>query len=366
MLPALAAVMITPFAAKAETVSQKAASQMAHAFFNHAAGQVMAEPKMVYNGRKLTTDHLFVPFYVYNNPAGGFVIISAENKAYPILGYSLKDKFDPEHIGSAEKALLSEYARDIEYIRYDSRVPEDAIAAWGNYPEYIDSILKAPADITDPAFPMEEAREALSNLESSDRIDEMSSDIYTPAQWSVMIDEELRDNRSVVLGIIDGESLLPAIIHGRKGDYYRMELDGRNQWLMRLMATELLSYGQVAQIGNPLPMPSEEEEEVPFEFYDSFMTETAAEAEARTAALDEILHPSEPVLKAIGAGRFEIDFPENVVIARVYNLDGKMVNQYTYRDTQTGHIDISGNPNGFYFALFYGENGKPYGLKLFR
>ncbi len=125
----------------AETVSQKEASRIAEKFFNAAAGQVMAKPKLVYNGKRLTTDRLFTPFYIYNHPAGRSVIISAENKAMPILGYSLKSGFSPDHADVEINKLLSQYARDIEYIRYDSRIPSDAIAAWGDIADCIDYSL---------------------------------------------------------------------------------------------------------------------------------------------------------------------------------------------------------------------------------
>ena len=358
--------IFAPVAGRAETVSQKEASKIAHAFFNQAAGQVMGAPKMVYNGRRLTTERLFVPFYVYNNPAGGFVIISAENKAFPILGYSLKESFDPDHIGDKEKALLTGYARDIEYIRFDSRVPEQAIAAWGNIPGYIASVLDARSEVTDPAYDMEEAAETIDRLADSPVIDRFSSDMFTPDQWKEMVDEEFGARRSVILGLVSGQRLLPVIVHGHSGDYYRIQLDNRNQWMMRLMATEFLSDGQVAMLSDPLPIPEEEEEAVPFAFYDDILAGMKAEEAARSLQLDELLHPSEPQLKAIGAGRFEISFPENVVLARVYNLDGSMIERYTFRDTNIGHVDISGHPNGFYFVLFNGESGTPYGLKLFR
>ena len=78
--------------AHAETVSQRQAKHIAQQFFNAAYGRVMGEPKLVYNGRRLTTNSLFPPFYVYNLQAGGFVVISAENKAFPILGYDLNLK----------------------------------------------------------------------------------------------------------------------------------------------------------------------------------------------------------------------------------------------------------------------------------
>ncbi len=359
--------MLVPFGeAAGETVSKKEASRIAHAFFNQAAGQVMGAPKMVFNGRKLTTGRLFSPFYVYNNPAGGFVIISAENKAFPILGYSLKESFDPNSIGEKEEALLREYARDIEYIRYDSAVPEEAIKAWGDIPGYIDSILGARYEATDPVYDMEEASEMLDIIERSGRIDEFSSDMFTPAQWQEMMDAELSGKQSVALGLIKGENVLPTIVYGRKGDFYRIELDRRNQWLMRLMATEVLSAGQIASLANPIPLPEVEEEEPPFAFHDAFIAEIKREEDTRSAMLDELINPTAPRLKAIGGGRYEIEFPENVTLARIYTLQGNMVDRLTFKGSRTGHLDLSAHPNGFYFAIFNGESGRPYGFKLIR
>lgn len=369
IMTVMASVLATLFIGlpvSAETVSQKEASKIAHNFFNQAAGQVMGAPKLVYNGRKLTTNRLFTPFYVYNNPAGGFVIISAENKTFPILGYSLKENFDPNKLGAKEEALLREYARDIEYIRYDSAIPEEAIKAWTDLPTHIDMILNAPYQATDPTFSMEEASEMLSRIEESGREDEYSSDMFTPAQWKDMIDEELTRSGSVALGIIGERTTQPVIVHGRKGDFYRLELDNRNQSLMRLMASEILSAGQLAYLANPLPLPATTEEEPPFAFYDSFIAETRASEDARAAMLEDIINPTEPLFKTIGAGRYEIEFPENISLARVYTLQGNMIERYKFKDTSTGHIDISGHPNGIYIAIFNGESGQPYGFKIVR
>ncbi len=146
--------MLLPLTGVAETVSQKEASKLAQIFFNAANGEVVSKPKLVYNGKRLTTNRLFSPFYVYNHAKGGFVIIAADNKAYPILGYSLHTNFDPEKLDSAASARLAEYARDIEYIRHDGRVPDEAIAAWTGMPDFIystlnpthESLLYAPVD----------------------------------------------------------------------------------------------------------------------------------------------------------------------------------------------------------------------------
>ena len=287
-----------------ETVSQKEALRLAQTFFNAANGQVMGKPNLVYNGKHLTTDKLFSPFYVYNLPAGGFVIISAENKAMPILGYSLKSSFDPDAMGEATKALLGEYARDIEMIRYDSRVPEEAIAAWTDYRAYVASMLSARYDATDPAFSMADAGERVRNIETSGRMEDFSSDIFTPEQWREEINAELRANKSVALGIFGGKGVEAAIIHGRKGDYYRMELDSRNDWLMRLMATEYLSEGQIADRGEVAEIVDEDEEERPFSLYEDFLAGVAREEDERQRMLDERLIPTEPAVRVIGGRPF--------------------------------------------------------------
>lgn len=354
------------FSATAETVSQKEASRVAQMFFNAAHGQVMGKPNLVYNGKRLTTDKLFSPFYVYNLPKGGFVIVSAENKAMPILGYSLKENFDAEDMGDGVKALLTEYARDIEYIRYDSRVPEEAISAWTHLPDYIATMLDARNDATDTLITFEDAGERIGNIEYSDRIYDLSSDIFSPDQWRDMMDEELATSKNVALGIIGGGEIYPAIVHGKKGDYYRINFNGQNDWLLRLMATEFLSSGQIADFGHPIIILEETEEEVPFSFYEDFVAETRAEQESRERKYEMSLLPSEPVVRSVGGGRFQISLPEEVVMSRIYNLNGSMVTRQEYRGTNVASVNLEGQPYGFYFALLNGASGKSYGVKLYR
>ncbi|MDE7346865.1 MAG: Spi family protease inhibitor [Muribaculaceae bacterium] len=128
----------------AETIGQKEAKSMAQKFFNESRNYVTPPVSYVYNGKDLTTQRLFTPFYVFNSPAGGFVVVSAENKAFPILAYSLKDNFDKDKMTPMVKDILSEFSRDIEMIRYDSRIPSDAIEQWATYPEVVFDMLKNP------------------------------------------------------------------------------------------------------------------------------------------------------------------------------------------------------------------------------
>lgn len=345
-----------------ETVSQKEASKVAQIFFNAANGQVMAKPTLVYNGRGLTTDRLFSPFYIYNHPKGGFVIISAENKAFPILGYSLKDNFSPDNMPASIKALLEEYATDIELIRYDDRKTPEAADAWINLPEYISGILSSIYSATDPGLTIEEAREIVENYETSGRLEDISSDLYTPQQWRDFVDEELEENGSFPLAIISDSKLEPVVIHGKKGDFYRIFAGEYNDWLLRLMPTEYLSYGQVADFGNTLPELLEEEEP-PFLAFEEFLASSRNES---TRRLDSSSLGGEAIIRNVGGGRYEITLPENALMARVYNLSGSKVKQIQYSGSPVASVSLEGLPYGFYIIVVNGESGQPYEYKLSR
>lgn len=128
----------------AETIGQKEAKSMAQKFFNESKNYVTPPVNYVYNGKDLTTQRLFTPFYVFNSPSGGFVIVSAENKAFPILAYSLKETFNKDKMTPMVRSILTDFSKDIEMIRYDSRIPSDAIEQWATYPEVVFDMLKNP------------------------------------------------------------------------------------------------------------------------------------------------------------------------------------------------------------------------------
>ncbi len=292
--------------AHAETVTQKQASQIASTFFNAAYGEYTAKPKMVWNGRQLTTDRLFAPFYIYNHPKGGFVIIAADSKAYPVLGYSRTSKFDKEKLTDNERKLLEKYAHEIELIRYDSRIPERAIAAWQNLPLYINKALHNPYDTPEFDVLDEDARE---NLESIDR---------------------------------------------------------RNNSIMMPSAVEFDIYNPDNYRDYTLDDVTAEAEYIPFKFYEDFLAEVAEEERKRLAALDEIISPTRPVVANLGGAHFSIRFPINMRMVRVYSMEGsKMLERY-FKDIDRVNLDLSALPAGFYAVLALGEDGRVYGLKLYR
>lgn len=351
----------------AETVSQKQASQVASLFFNAVKGQVMAQPKMVYNGKNLTTDRLFTPFYVYNAPTGGFVIVSAENKTTPILAYSLTGSFNLKDLGKAENALLKNYASHIERVRYDSTVPEKAIAEWNDIRGYIADILAQPARSHGATISLSEADEGLQYVENADTYSGYSF-IYTPTQWSEMINDEVDSNHSVALGVIDGDLFYPTVVTGRKGDYYNI-----GDWMMVLMPTETISDGYIAYLSNPRYIPQQDnQEEEPFLLVEDFIRESKLEKEKEETRFSVLsdrrnMKPSitgQPVVRYDDAGHFEAVFPSNVMVGRAYSISGSKLFEKYFKNTERAYMDLGGQPSGFYILWFMTEDGTPYSFKI--
>lgn len=129
------------FGAHAEFVGMRQAKAMARTFFNAARGYVTAPASYVYNGKDLAENSTFTPFYVFNSPSGGFVVIAADNKAFPILGYSLSHSFDKVRMTEQMKSVLSEFAHDVEMIRFDSRMPVEAAGNWTAFADAVTDII---------------------------------------------------------------------------------------------------------------------------------------------------------------------------------------------------------------------------------
>lgn len=355
--------------AQAETVSRKEAANVAELFFNASRGLKMAAPNFAFTGREFTTNRLFIPFYVFNHPTGGFVIVSAENKAYPILAYSERGKLDPGRLTEGQRALFDLYGRQIEYIRYESEYPAEAVKAWGDIKSHIAGILKKQLDVTDMLLPWDEVEEEVQNLYKRADSRDLQSVNYQPEQWNSMISDELRSKRNVVMAIVNprGE-LIPAVATGRRADFFRLRFNEQpTDAMYRLLPTEFISQGELAVITNPIGAPEEEiTEELPFTFYDSFIQETQDERQRQLASIEEILQPSGPVVDWQGDGHFSVNLPENVRQAIIYNVAGVRVAELTFKDTNMSQLDISTQPSGFYIALLIGESGQPYTLRLYR
>lgn len=306
VLAAIISISVSPLSSKAETVSQKQASKIAEAFFNTLNGIYVAAPKMVWNGRQLTTDRLFSPFYIYNHPNGGFVIVAADTKAFPILGYSRSGRFDRAVMTDDEKELLTRYAHEIELIRYDDRQPERAIAAWRNLPLFINKMIHNPYDTPEFNSLTDEAKERL------EAIDRRGASVMMPTAVEFPI--------------------------YNPGDFRDYILDD--------------------VLGEP--------EEIPFSFFEDFMRDVENERNTRAAEFEEILSPTKPMIESHSGAHLTIRFPEEMTMVVVYSMQGLRQIEKYYKDTNVINLDLSILPAGFYALVARDINGKLYGLKIYR
>ncbi len=75
-----------------------------------------------------TNNNPEILFYIFNiNQDNGFVLISADDCAYPVLGYSLNGTFSGENIPPALSGMLKNYASEISFIIDQKKNPEPAV-----------------------------------------------------------------------------------------------------------------------------------------------------------------------------------------------------------------------------------------------
>lgn len=88
--------------------------------------------------------------FVFNTASGGFVVVSANDVSYPILGYSDENSLKSENIPSNVKAWLDLYANEIQ-MAVDSGVvqSDDVMKAWSNIESYSNAaVIVSPLILT--------------------------------------------------------------------------------------------------------------------------------------------------------------------------------------------------------------------------
>ena len=93
---------------QAKRISQWQAQQQAYSFW----GKQMPQ-KAKAKSQAATTASRSDAYYVFNNDAGGFVIIAGDDAVTPVLGYTLTGSFDAENLPDGLKDLLKSYERQI-------------------------------------------------------------------------------------------------------------------------------------------------------------------------------------------------------------------------------------------------------------
>jgi len=72
-------------------------------------------------------------FYVFNNDVQGFIIVSGDDKAMPVLGYSDESPFDISKVSAETKYWLNKYDQEISYAAaHDVEPLPAATAAWND------------------------------------------------------------------------------------------------------------------------------------------------------------------------------------------------------------------------------------------
>ena len=93
---------------QAKRISQWQAQQQAYSFWGK---QMPMKAKA--KSRAATTASRSDAYYVFNNDAGGFVIIAGDDAVTPVLGYTSTGSFDAENLPDGLKDLLKSYERQI-------------------------------------------------------------------------------------------------------------------------------------------------------------------------------------------------------------------------------------------------------------
>ena len=91
---------------QAKRITQWQAQQQAYSFW----GKQMPQKA---KSRTATTASPSDAYYVFNNDAGGFVIIAGDDAVTPVLGYTSTGSFDAENLPDGLKDLLKSYERQI-------------------------------------------------------------------------------------------------------------------------------------------------------------------------------------------------------------------------------------------------------------
>lgn len=93
---------------QAKRITQWQAQQQAYSFW----GKQMPQ-KAKAKSRTAITASPSDAYYVFNNDAGGFVIIAGDDAVTPVLGYTSTGSFDAENLPDGLKDLLKSYERQI-------------------------------------------------------------------------------------------------------------------------------------------------------------------------------------------------------------------------------------------------------------
>ena len=122
---------------QAAPVDSVVAAKIAQNFYkqNNAVSVVngvpLREAKPDKNFRNITSATTFRNFYIFNADDGGFVIVAADDRAVPVLGYSDNGFINVDNLPANFQWWLGEYEREIDYaIENDIAADEETSEEW--------------------------------------------------------------------------------------------------------------------------------------------------------------------------------------------------------------------------------------------
>ncbi|MCQ2295570.1 MAG: C10 family peptidase [Bacteroidales bacterium] len=134
------------FSTMAATIDVQTA-RMAGTHHLQRQGMIKADDTLSLAMTKQYTDqqHTITTFYVFNHKDQGFVIVSADDRCTPILGYSMNGSFVEKLMPTNMLGWLDQYSNEIaQGILNDSPANESALKQWAEETAPVDVIPEAP------------------------------------------------------------------------------------------------------------------------------------------------------------------------------------------------------------------------------
>lgn len=125
--------LFTAINSNAQSVNEKTARIAAFNFIQSKNVQVPSTPDDLLMVSSLTTDQNNPELYIFNNPLNGFVIISGDQSAVPVIGYSYSGNIPSGNWNSNFKYWIDNSIAQIQYYRQNSTKAVGDIEAQWNY-----------------------------------------------------------------------------------------------------------------------------------------------------------------------------------------------------------------------------------------
>ena len=101
-------------------IDQRTATIVAQNYFNFISNGQVANLNLSFTKKLDDGSPLYFAFNNLNNQ--GFIIISGDNAAIPILAYALNGNFNAENMHSSIESWLQTYVLELEYIKKNNIV----------------------------------------------------------------------------------------------------------------------------------------------------------------------------------------------------------------------------------------------------